>query len=134
MSSICFSGLNDSECMFKQVKICEVFELCDVLEHLRHFRGVVSSLLCILTKQHGFCCGKYILKPPGNAISETLNVKMSPDASPSRTRTFGASSKAAYYSLSVCYLKTFLTALETLYLSNGRKWFEPFNYKLFYYM
>ena len=31
--------------MFKQVKICEMFELCDVVEHLRHFGGVVSSLL-----------------------------------------------------------------------------------------
>ena len=25
------------------------------------------------TKQHGICGGKYLLKTPGNAISETLN-------------------------------------------------------------
>ena len=31
---------------------------------------------------------------------------------PSRTCFYGVSSKAAYYSLSACYLKTFLTALN----------------------
>ena len=33
---------------------------------------------------------------------------------PSRTCTFGASFKAAYYSLSACYLKNFLRALQAL--------------------
>ena len=80
MSSICFSVLNDSECLFKQVKISEMFKLCDVVKHLRHFSGIVPSLVCILTKQHGFRSGKYILKTPGNVISQTLNVKMSLDA------------------------------------------------------
>ena len=31
-------------------------------------------------KQHSIRCGKYLLKTPGNAISETLNFKMSLDA------------------------------------------------------
>ena len=77
MSSICFSVLNDSECIFKQVKISEMFKLCDVVKHLRHFSGIVPSLVCILTKQHGFRSGKYLLKTLENAISETVNVKMS---------------------------------------------------------
>ena len=101
-----------------------MFALCDVVEHLRHFSGIVPSLVCILTKEHGFCSGKYLLKTPGNSISETLNVKMSLDAS----------SKAAHYLSSACDLKTFLTALETLHLSKGRKWFEPLILKLFCYM
>ena len=49
---------------------------------------------------------------------------------PSRTYTFGASSKAAYYLISACYLKTFLKDLEILHLSKGRKWFEPFNIRI----
>ena len=34
-----------------------------------------------LTKQHGICSGKYLLKTPGNAISETSNFQLSLDAS-----------------------------------------------------
>ena len=49
---------------------------------------------------------------------------------PSRTYTFGASSKAAYYLISACYLKTFLKDLEILHLSKGRKWFEPFHIRI----
>ena len=97
MSSICFSVLNDSECIFKQVKICEMFEPCDVVEHLEHFGGIVPSFACILTKQHAVHGGNWLLKTPGNAISKALIFKIS----------LSASSKAAYYSLSACYLKTF---------------------------
>ena len=62
--------------------ICETFEPCDVVERLGHFDGIVPSLACILTKQHGVRGGKYLLKIPGNGISETLlNFKMSLDAS-----------------------------------------------------
>ena len=50
-------------------------------ECLGHFNGIVPSLACILTKQHGVCGGKYFLKSPANTISETLNYKMSLDAS-----------------------------------------------------
>ena len=60
----------------------------------------------ILTKQQGLRGGKYLLKTPGSAISETLNFKISL-LDVSRTCASGASSKAAYYSLSACYLKTF---------------------------
>ena len=49
-----------------------MFEPCDVVECLGHFDGIVSSLECILTKQHGVHGGKYLLKAPGNAISETF--------------------------------------------------------------
>ena len=78
------------------------------VECLRYFDGIVPSVASILMKQHSICGGKYLLKTPGNAISETLNFKTSPDASALKNFTFGASSKAAYYSLSGCYLKTLL--------------------------
>ena len=57
-----------------------MFELCDVLERLRHFDGILPSLACILMKQHCVRGGKYLLKTPGKTISETLNFKMSLDA------------------------------------------------------
>ena len=57
-----------------------MFELCDVLERLRHFDGIRPSLACILMKQHCVRGGKYLLKTPGKTISETLNFKMSLDA------------------------------------------------------
>ena len=43
--------------------------------------AIVPSLACILTKQHAIRGGKYLLKTPGTTISETLNFKMSLDAS-----------------------------------------------------
>ena len=58
-----------------------MFKPCDVVERLGYFDGIVPSLACILKKQRGVCGGKYPLKTPGNSISETLNFKMSPDAS-----------------------------------------------------
>ena len=136
MSSICFSVLNDSECIFKQVKICEMFEPCDVVEHLRHFSGIVPSLVCTLTKQHGFCSEKYLLKTRGNSISETLNVKMSLDALALKNLPLYLWCKFQSCLLFIIsrLLKNFLTALETLYLSKGRKWFEPLILKLFCYM
>ena len=56
-----------------------MFEPCDVVECLGHFDSIVHSLVCIPTKQHGLGGGKYLLKTPGNTISETLNFKMSLD-------------------------------------------------------
>ena len=47
---------------------------------LGYFDDIVSSLACILTKQHGVRGGKNLLKTPGNSISKILNFKMSPDA------------------------------------------------------
>ena len=58
-----------------------MFEPCDVMERLGHFDGIVHSLACILTKQHGIHGGKYLLKTPGSAISKTLIFKMSLDGS-----------------------------------------------------
>ena len=88
---------------FRSVK-CSKRAIC-----LRHFDGIVPSLACSLTKQHGIRGGKYLLKTSGNTISETLIFKMSLQymPRPSRTCAFGASYKAAYYSLSACYLKIF---------------------------
>ena len=130
MSSICFSVLNDSECIFKQVKICEMFELCNTMEHLRHFSGVVSSLVCMLTKQHGFCSGKYLLKTRGNSISETLSVKMSLDAFALKNLYLWCKFQSCLLFIISLLLKNFLTALETLYLSKERKWFEPCNIQI----
>ena len=47
---------------------------------LGHFDGIVPSLACILTKQHGICGREIRLQTPGNGISKTLNSKMSVDA------------------------------------------------------
>ena len=47
------------------------------MECLGNFDGIVLSLACILAKQHTVHGGKYFLKTPGNAISKTLNFKMS---------------------------------------------------------
>ena len=46
-----------------------------------HFDSFFPSLASILTKQHSIRSGKYLLKTPGNGISETLNIKLSLDAS-----------------------------------------------------
>ena len=66
--------LNDIECIFKQgVKSSN---------RAMSWNGwnistAVPSLACILMKQHGVCGGKYLLKTRRDAISETLNFKMS---------------------------------------------------------
>ena len=65
----------------------------------RFFDGIVPSLARVLMKQHGIRGGgEYLLKTPENAISETLNFKMSLDATALKNLCLGASSKAAYYS------------------------------------
>ena len=85
-----------------------MFESCNVVECLGHFDGkFVPSLVCILMKQQGIHSGRYLLKTPRNAISETLNFKIPLVPLPSRTCAFAASSKATYYSLLASYLKTF---------------------------
>ena len=55
-----------------------MFEPCNVVERLGHFDGVVPSLACILTKQHGVHGGKYLLKTPANAIPETTKFQNVP--------------------------------------------------------
>ena len=60
--------------------------------------SIVPSLARILTKQHGIRGGgEYLLKTPENVISETLNFKMSLDATALKNLHLGASSKAANY-------------------------------------
>ena len=58
-----------------------MFEPCNVVECPGHCDGIAPCLACIVTKQHGRPAGKYLLKTPGNAISETLNFNMSLDVS-----------------------------------------------------
>ena len=90
-----------------------MFEPCDVVERLGHFNGIIPSLACILTKQHGVPGGKFLLKTPGNPVSETLNFKMAlkwPCLGPQELVAVVRVPKY-YYSLSDCYLKNFLTAL-----------------------
>lgn len=72
------------------------------------FDSIVPSLAYILTKQHGVCGVKHLLKTTFNAIFETLNFKMSLDALAPKTCFSHASAKSTRYSLSVCYL----TALQ----------------------
>ena len=63
--------------------------------------GIVPSLARILTKQHGIRGargGEYLLKTPENAISETLNFKMSLHATTLKNVCLGASPNAAYCS------------------------------------
>ena len=67
--------------MALNVYIYETFKLCHVVKHVGHFGGIVPSLACILMKQHGVHGEKYLLKTPGNGVSETLNSKMPLDAS-----------------------------------------------------
>ena len=56
--------MNDIECIFKQVQICETFELCGVLEHVGHLDGIVPSLVCTV---------KPVLS--GHRIKRTLSIK-----------------------------------------------------------
>ena len=77
------------------------------VECLGHFSGIVPSLTFILTKQHGVRCGKYLLKTSGNAILGLKISKCSQMPWSSRNCAFSASTKATYYSLWACCLKTF---------------------------
>ena len=83
-----------------------MFKLCNV--NGWDISTAVPSLACILMKQHDLWW-KIPIENPWRHISETLNFKMSLHKMPrhSRTCAFSASSKAAYYSLSACYLKPF---------------------------
>ena len=103
--------MNDIERIFKQLQICETFEPCDVVERLGHFDGIASSLACIPTKQHGIRGGKYLLNTPGDAISETLNFKMSLDASALKNVRLWCEFQSRLLFIISLLLKNFLTAL-----------------------
>ena len=70
------------------------------------FDCVFPSLARILMKQHGICGGKYLLKTPGNAISETLNFKMFLDASALKLLSLSLSSLQAnqYHRLKIVHM------------------------------
>ena len=112
--SIRFPVLNDIERIFKQLQICETFEPCDVVERLGHFDGIASSLACIPTKQHGVRGGKYLLNTPGDAISETLNFKMSLDASALKNVRLWCEFQSRLLFIISLLLKNFLTALNVM--------------------
>ena len=88
-----------------------MFEPCDVVERLGNFNGIILSLACILTKQHGVRGGKFLLKSPGNAISEALNFKMSLDASALKNLCLWYEFQSHLLFIISLLLKTFLTAL-----------------------
>ena len=92
-----------------------MFEPCDGLEHLGHFDGIVLSLACIRMKQHGIRGGKYLLKSSGNAISETLNFKMSLDASAVKNLCLGCEFQSCLPFIISLLLKNFLKALYKLF-------------------
>ena len=48
------------------------------MECLRHFDGIVPSVASILTKQYSLHGGKYLVKTPENAISETQKTQNVP--------------------------------------------------------
>ena len=73
---------------------------------------IVPSLPCILAKQHGVSGGKYLLKTPGNAISETLNFKMSLDASTLKNLCLWCEFQNYLLFIISLLLKNFLTALQ----------------------
>ena len=71
----------------------------------------ISTAFVILTKQHGLRGGKFLLKSPGNAISETLNFKMSLDASALKNLCLWCEFESHLLFIISLLLKTFLTAL-----------------------
>ena len=73
-----------------------------------------SSLACIPTKQHGVRGGKYLLNTPGDAISETLNFKMSLDASALKNVRLWCEFQSHLLFIISLLLKNFLTALLLL--------------------
>ena len=88
-----------------------MFELWDVLESLGHFDGIVPSLTCILTKQHGVHSGKYLLKNPGNTISETWIFKMFLASSALKNLCLWCKFQSLPLFIISLLLKNFLTAL-----------------------
>ena len=88
-----------------------MFEPCDVVERLGHFNSIILILACILTKQRSVRGGKFLVKTPGNAISETLNFKISLDASALKNLCLWGEFQSHLLFIISLLLKTFLTAL-----------------------
>ena len=87
----------------------------DVVECLGHFNGIIPSLVGILKNQHGVCIGKFLLNTPGNAISKTLNFKMSLDASTLKNLFLWCEFQIRLPFIISLRLKNFLTALHSLF-------------------
>ena len=88
-----------------------MFKPCDFLERLGHVNGIVASLACILTKQHGVCSRKYLSKTPGNGNFGTLNFKMSLDASALKNLCLWCEFQSRLLFIISLLLINFLTAL-----------------------
>ena len=86
------------------------------MEPLGHFDGIVPSLVCILTKQHGVRGEKYLLKTPGNDISDDLNFTISLDASALKNLCLWFEFKSRLLFIISLLLKNFLTALYHAFL------------------
>ena len=100
-----------------------MFEPCDLVERVGHFNGIIPSLACILTKQHGIPVGKFLLKTPGNPISETPNFKMALDASALKNLCLWCEFQSHLLFIIRLLLKSFLTAL--LFRSCSFKCYRP---------
>ena len=88
------------------------------MEHLGHFDSIVSSLVCILTKQHGICGEKFLLKTPGNAISVTLYFKISLDTLALKNVCLWCEFQSRLLFIISLPLENFLTALRQTYLQH----------------
>ena len=95
------------------------------MEHLGHFDCIVPSLACSLTKQQGIPVEKYLLKTPGNGISETLNFKMSLDALTLKNLCLWCEFQSQLLFIVSLLLENFLTALHGFY-EFSHKWKEVF--------
>ena len=82
------------------------------MEHLGHFNGIIPSLGCILIKQHGVRGGKFLLKTPGNAISESINFRMSLDTSTLKNLSLWCEHQNCLLFITSLLLKNVLTALN----------------------
>ena len=91
-----------------------MFKPCNVMECLRHYNGIIPSLKFILKKKQGVRSGKYLLNTPENAISETLNFKMSLDASALKNLCLWCEFQSCLLFITSLLLKNFLTALYDL--------------------
>ena len=83
------------------------------MEHPGHCDGIFPCLACIVMKQHGVCSGKHLLKTTGNAISKTLNFKMSLDALALKNLCLWCEFQSCLLFIISLLLKNFSTALVT---------------------
>ena len=78
---------------------------------LGYFDGIVPSLVCTLTNQHGVQSGKIPRESPCNWVSETLNSKMSQDVSALKNLCLWCEFQSGLLFIISLQLKNILTAL-----------------------